>query len=221
MRKSLTTLAAGFALAALSESASAQVAMAPPAPMPLAQAQAPAFAVGEEWEFAYTNVLEPRRNNNFTQRVVSVAGGQTVLAVGDGRAGPTVLDASGNIMSAGGGAYEPSDGRLQFPLAVGKAWSISYVYKSGSWISHCDREAKVIGVERIDTPAGPLDAFKIEQKTSWSGNDQYGGHGVTHETDWYAPAVGRIARLDYQDIPVKGPATTTHVELARWRPAPP
>ena len=208
------------ASAAVAASAALGASFPAPVPAPLTEAQAPVFAVGEEWEFAFTNIPEPTKSHNYKQKVASVAAGKAELEVDGGRATPATLDASANLVSASGGSYEPSDQRLQFPLAVGKSWSTSYVYKFGAWVAHCDRTSKVVGVERIQTPAGSFDAIKIEQTVSWSGNDQYGGHGTTHETDWYAPVVGRIAKMDFQDIPVKGPATTTHVELLRYFPAP-
>ncbi|MFM0157032.1 MULTISPECIES: TapB family protein [Paraburkholderia] len=213
----LSTLAASAVVAA---SAALSASLPAPVPVPLTEAQAPTFVVGEEWEFAFTNVLEPAKSHNYKQKVITVPAGKVGLEVDDGRSAPATLDASANLTNSSGGSYEPSDQRLQFPLAVGKSWSTSYVYKFGAWVAHCDRTTKVVSVERIQTPAGSFDAFKIEQVTSWSGNDQYGGHGTTRETDWYAPTVGRIAKMDFQDIPVKGPATTTHVELLRYVPAP-
>lgn len=213
----LSTAAASAVVAA---SAALGASLPAPLPAPLNEAQAPTFAVGEEWAFAFTNVLELAKSYNYKQKVVSVAAGKAELEVNDGRSAPATLDASANLTSSSGGSYEPSDQRLQFPLAVGKSWSTSYIYKFGAWVAHCDRTSRVVGVERIQTPAGSFDTFKIEQTVSWSGNDQYGGHGTTHEIDWYAPVVGRIARMDFQDIPIKGPAATTHVELLRYFPAP-
>lgn len=209
-----------FALAAVGAVASCAAAgadLAAPAAAPLTQASAPVYAVGEQWEFAFESALDPQQNRNYTQTVESVGNGQTVMAVGSGK---TVLDANGNIMRTAGGAFDTSDGKLRFPMSVGQSWSTSYVYKSGSWISHCQRDAKVVAIERVSTRAGSFDAFRIEEATSWSGNDQYGGNGVTHETDWYAPAVGRIVKLDYQSTSTKGVATTNHMELVRFAPLP-
>jgi len=220
MRQSLTTLTACLALGTFSGSASAQVAMAPPAPMPLAEAQAPTFAVGEQWEFSYTNALEPQKNERYTQTVVSVDGGQAALAVNGGKSASVLLDANGNLVKTASGSYEPSDGKLQFPLSVGKRWSMSYVYRTGTWTSQVDRTAKVVGVERVQTPAGDFDAFRIEQSTSWSGSSGNGGYGGTTETEWYSPAVGRVIRMDYEDQTPRRAPTTTHVELVRWQPAP-
>ena len=213
----LSTLAASAVVAA---SAALGASLPTPVPAPPTEAQAPTFSVGEEWDFEFTNALDPGQNSRYTQKVTSLANGQTSLALGGGRSGSVILDGSANIVRSGSASYSPSDQKLSFPLSVGKTWSASYVYVSGAWRTQCDRDAKVVAVERVETEAGAFDAFKIEEKTLWQSNDLYGGKGVSRETDWYAPAVGRIVKQEYQDLPTKGPATTTRLQLTRHVPAP-
>jgi hypothetical protein len=208
------------ASAAVAASAASGVALPPPVPVPLVVAQAPVFSVGEEWGFEFTNTLDPGQNSRYTQKIVAVANGQTSLALGGGRSGVAILDESANVVRLASANYSPSDQKLSFPLSVGKSWSASYVYTNGNWKTQCDREAKVVAVERVETEAGAFDAFKIEEKTLWQSNDLFGGRGLTRETDWYAPAVGRIVKQEYQDLPTKGPATTTRLQLIRHVLAP-
>jgi hypothetical protein len=216
---------AGLALAALAALsgplAHAQTAQADPSaaslpapvaqPGPLTSADAPAYTVGEQWTFSYKNELEPAKNTTYTQTVTGVGGGQVQL-----NNGSVVLDASGNIVKAETNAYQPSDQKLSFPLAVGKSWSASYVYQSGSWAAQATRQSKVVGVERVDTPAGSFDAFRIEHVVSWLGTNGNRGQGVTHETDWYAPAVGRIVKMDFSDQAAHSSPTTTHLVLTHF-----
>ncbi|VBU66030.1 TapB family protein [Burkholderia pseudomallei] len=223
MNSETTKRIASLALAASALSpfaAVAQTGASLPAPVaqpaPPARVDAPAFAVGETWTFAYANALEPSKNATYTQTVSSVAADGSPTLNG----GALALDASGNLVKTATGSYQPSDGKLQFPLFVGKSWSASYVYRTGSWAASGDRQAKVVGVERVETPAGAFDAFKVEQVVSWSGIAGNRGQGITRETDWYAPAVGRIARMDFVDQPTHGAPTTTHVELVGFKPAP-
>jgi hypothetical protein len=213
----LSTVVASAAVAA-----SAALGASLPAPVPAtpSEAQAPTFAVGEEWEFEFTNALDSAQNSRYTQKVASVANGQTSLVFGGGRSGLAILNESANIVRSGSASYSPSDQKLSFPLSVGKTWSASYVYVNGAWKTQCDRDAKVVAVERVETEAGQFDAFKIEEKTLWQSNDLYGGRGVSRETDWYAPTVGRIVRQEFQDLPTKGPAVTTRLQLTRHVPAP-
>lgn len=184
-------------------------------PAPLARANAPKFAIGESWTFAYANALEPSKNATYAQTVSSVAADGSAILNG----GALALDASGNLVKAATGTYQPSDGKLQFPLFVGKSWSASYIYRTGSWAASGERQAKVVGVERVETPAGAFDAFKVEQTVSWSGTEGNRGQGVTRETDWYAPAVGRFVRMDFVDQAAHAAPTTTHVELVGFKPA--
>lgn len=214
----LSTLAASATIAA---SAALTTSAPVPAPTPPTEAQAPTFTLGEEWGFAYENALDPKQNSRYTQKVVDIANGQTSLAPGVGRNVAMILDGDANIVRVGSATYSPSDRKLSFPLSVGKTWSASYVYVAGSWKTQCDRQAKVVGVERVDTEAGTFDAFRIEEKTLWQSDGLYGGRGISRETDWYAPAVGRIVKLEYQDLPTKGPATTTRLQLTRYVPASP
>jgi hypothetical protein len=217
----LSTLVASAAVAVSATlGASFPTPASAPVSAPLTEAQAPTFAVGEEWEFDYSKALDPKQNAHYTQKVVGIANGQTSLAPGDGRRIAMILDENANIVRIGSATYSPSDQKLSFPLSVGKAWSASYVYVSGSWKTQCERQAKVVGVERVETETGTFDAFRIEEKTLWQNDDLYGGRGISRETDWYAPAVGRIVKLEYQDLPTKGPATTTRLQLIRHVPAP-
>lgn len=219
--KRIASLAlAASALSPLAAVAQTQTAASLPAPVaqpaPPARADAPAFAVGEAWTFAYANALEPSKNATYTQTVSSVAADGSPTLNG----GALALDASGNLVKTATGSYQPSDGKLQFPLFVGKSWSASYVYRTGSWAASGDRQAKVVGVERVETPAGAFDAFEIEQTVSWSGTEGNRGHGITRETDWYAPAVGRIVKMDFVDQAAHAAPTTTHVDLVGFKPAP-
>ena len=208
---SFTTAAANAA-----DAASLPVPVAQPAPSvpALTQADAPAFTIGEAWTFDYKNEVEPQHNSTFTQTVTAIDANSRVRLNG----GSIIMDASGNLVSTGGGNYEPSDEKLRFPLSVGKSWSASYVFNRGGWSARGDREAKVVGVERIETPAGAFDAFRVEQTVAWSGAAGNGGHGTTHETDWYVPAVGRVVKFDYTDRPTKGAPTVTHVVLVSFKP---
>lgn len=209
------TVATAATAANAADAASLPAPVVQPAPA-LAQADAPAFAVGEQWTFDYKNELEPQHNSTFTQTVTAIDGhGQVSL-----NGGAIVMNSFGNLVSTGGGNYKPSDEKLRFPLAVGKSWSASYVFSRGGWSAQGDREAKVVGVERVETPAGAFDAFRVEQVVVWSGIAGNGGHGTTHEVDWYAPAVGRVVKFDYTDRPTKGAPTVTHVQLVGFKPGP-
>jgi len=203
----LSLFAASAALAASAASLPAPVA----AQVPSAQADAPVFTAGEAWTFQYKNDLEPSKNSTYTQTVGRVEDGRAIV-----NGGATILDANSNIVKLGSASYEPSDGKLRFPLRVGDSWSSSYAYRSGSWKAIGDRHTTVVGVERIETAAGVFDAFRVEQVVSWSATDIRQRDGRTRETDWYAPSVGRIVKLDFSDQESNFAPTSTHVELIKF-----
>jgi hypothetical protein len=225
MSQRLSTTLLAFAVATLPAAfgARAQATALPAAaslaelPAPVAQpglptqADAPVFVVGERWTWQYVNELDPTKNATFTQTVSRVENGRAFL-----NNGVNVLDANGNNVKTALGTFEPSDGKLKFPMSVGASWSSTSVYRTGSWASHVERKAKVVGVEQVQTPAGAFAAFKIEIEAGWSGTEGNRGEGFSRETDWYAPAIGRIVKADYFDRPSHGAPTTTHTTLAGY-----
>lgn len=71
-------------------------------------------------------------------------------------------------------------GWLNFPLSLGKAWSFRYLSSfSGRWQ---DSENKVTAWEKVRTPKGEFEAFKIERVVN---------PGL-HYYIWYSPAAKAI-----------------------------
>lgn len=198
--------------------AASGVVLPPPvsADVPLNEAQAPVFSVGEEWEFAYSNVLDPRQNHNYTQRVESLDSGGAHLSVASVGGAPSqlTLDADGNAVEGSNGRFTPSTGQLHFPMRVGSEWSASYVFSNGGWSANDERHAEVVGKERVETPAGSFETFRIESVIVWTGGGANHGVGRATEKDWYAPSVGRIIKQEFQDIPnskANAPTTTRFI----------
>ncbi|MFM0202339.1 hypothetical protein PQR53_20985 [Paraburkholderia fungorum] len=217
----LSTLAASAVIAASAASAGG-ASLPVPVAVPLTQVQAPSFQVGQEWEFSFVNELDPSKTGGYTQRVVSVADGLAELGVVvKGSVGRGELDANANVVRAPQAVYSPSNEMLRFPLYVGKSWEAQYTYTSGNWTANDDRSAKVVAIERVQTAAGTFDAFRIESTIAWAGASVSTGAGHAHETDWYAPAVGRVVKQEYEDVPNnKNEApTATRYELVRYSPA--
>lgn len=206
----LTSLAASATIVASAVSPASFPAPVSPQ-VPLAQADAPAYVIGEKWTFKFANDLEPSKNSTYAQTVSSVESGRAIL-----NNGAAILDANANLVKLGSASYAPSDGKLRFPLRVGDSWTSSYAYRTGTWEALGERRTTVVGVERIDTPAGSFDAFKLEQVVSWSAGGGNKAEGRTREQDWYAPAVGRIVKADFVDQATRAAPTATHVVLVEF-----
>lgn len=216
----LANIAASAAVAA--SAAIVGASLPPPVAAPLTQAEAPVFRVGEEWKFAYTNDLDPSKNKTYVQRVASVGPEGVRLSV-PSSGGPRFvdLDRNGNFVRSAVESFAPSAETLRFPLFVGKSWDAEYTYTSGDWTSHCDRESKVVAAERVSTPAGDFDAFRIESRTGYSGAAVASGAGRSYSVDWYAPAAGRVVKQDFESMPDNKniARTSSHLILVRHTPA--
>jgi len=116
------------------------------------------------------------------------------------------------VKSSAGMRYEPPTRPLQFPLEVGKSWESEYVVTAplGSQFNG-KMAARVVARERLSTPAGDLDTFKVEMKgrvATWAVN----------QTLWYAPALDRIVRQELQEDRAGG--NHLLMELKSYRLAP-
>lgn len=173
---------------------------------------APHFATGDTWTYAWTDELSGKRRI-FTQTVKDVhADGSAIVSLGTG--GKTLLlSAEGNVIAA---ACGPQDIRLHFPLASGATYSSQCEAHDswGNWTRRTTGEVK--GVETVQTKAGAFVTVKVELTGTWWLASGPGG-GRFDETLWYAPAVKRFVKDEYQARPSgKGVPTTTETELVRY-----
>lgn len=85
---------------------------------------------------------------------------------------------------------------FNFPLEKGKTWSATTTVTGESFISETAYEAKVDGVEKITTPAGQFDAYKlsgierIESRNKLSGGPIF--HGTSNYSYWVASIKGKL-----------------------------
>jgi hypothetical protein len=119
-----------------------------------------------------------------------------------------------------GAQYSPHAQLLSFPLSVGQEWKQTNAAKAtnGS-TSKFDLVNKVTAWEKVKTPAGEFDAFKIEGK-GWLNGVSWQGSMRVVQVNWYAPAAGRIVRQEYQLFRGSTKATDVLSELTAQKPAP-
>ncbi|MBI3149429.1 MAG: caspase family protein [Betaproteobacteria bacterium] len=91
---------------------------------------------------------------------------------------------------------------LAFPLGVGKTWEYTYRRKRNddAGITTYSVKARVEGLEKIETPAGVFEAFKVVHKKIYetsSGGKNWSSSA--EEIYWYAPDARRWVRHDLID----------------------
>jgi hypothetical protein len=99
------------------------------------------------------------------------------------------MEASCNLVL--GWVFGISDRKsLRFPLSVSQTWTHSYETGSSRRPTKVKPEYKVLAWEKVQTPKGTFDAFKITGTANWitgRGDDRY-----SNWTEYYSPKVKAI-----------------------------
>jgi hypothetical protein len=177
----------------------------------LSAAQAPTFAVGDSWTYSLTDPRAPSRTFSFVQTIRAINGGAIDMTVSNnGGTMPASMDQNGNLTSIGTKQYLPSDSKLKFPIAVGGNWTNNFTTRTGAGDATTTLNAKVVGVETVQTAAGSFQAFRIEETGSVvapNGKIQF------TETDWYAPDAKRIIKFTFNGTGADGGTFGTQAVL--------
>lgn len=134
--------------------------------------------------------------------------------------GVVTLDLGMVVSGASGTRFDPPIVGYKFPLAVGDGWKSSFVGEAANNSkSKTDLEFKVVAREKVKTPAGEFDTFRIESE-GWINGVSWSGSIRMSEVRWYAPSVGRVVKSEYKDFRGGQPWTHTVSELKSFKPAP-
>jgi hypothetical protein len=124
------------------------------------------------------------------------------------------------VSGSTGTRFEPAIVQAKWPLTVGESWKTSYEATSPNQSrSRVEVDYKVAAVEKIDTPAGPFDTFRIESG-GWINGVTWQGSIRFAQVQWYAPSVGRYVRQEYRDFRNDRVWNNRLVELKSIKPAP-
>ncbi|MCW5655674.1 hypothetical protein [Hydrogenophaga sp.] len=133
-----------------------------------------------------------------------------------------VYTSDGHILVWGvnGSRYNPPVPLVKLPLSVGSAWDADYESTAVNGnLSRAEVSYKVAAQEKIETPAGVFDAFKIES-VGWLRGVNWRGVVRVQQTMWYAPFIGRSVRTEYKDYRGNNLWNDTLTELKSFKPAP-
>ncbi|MBI2987577.1 MAG: hypothetical protein HYY45_12500 [Deltaproteobacteria bacterium] len=97
---------------------------------------------------------------------------------------------------------------LRFPLFVGQGWSNSYLTVQGALRNV---ENHVATVEKVTTPAGTFQAFKIERRDEAA---EKGNPAVL--TYFFSPETGSLVKYTFQSLSPRGPGGKREIELIKF-----
>lgn len=134
--------------------------------------------------------------------------------------GVTTLELNPVVSGSSGSKFEPAIEIHRFPMKVGDSWKTRYegTGLTGSR-SRAELDVKVVAQEKIVTPAGEFDTFRIELG-GWINGVNWQGAIRLAQTVWYAPAIGRLVKSDYNDYRNSSLFTSVLTEMKSHKPAP-
>jgi hypothetical protein len=175
----------------------------------------PHYRTGDTWTYRSFDPLS-KESKTFTQTAVLVRpDGSASLQIGNGSA-RIELTTEANLI------LDRSDQQacgivLHFPLRVGTHYEADCRAASTTGMTIVRRaQSEVEDIETVNTKAGSFSTIKVKMTGIWSPLSGTGG-GPMEETMWYAPAVKRVVRDEYQiRLAGKGVPATRESELVRY-----
>lgn len=166
---------------------------------------APAVQAGQYWRYAVSDGYTRLPRGQIEYRVAGITSDSMSVEVKDDRATTTetytrdwnwLVRPATNMQSF---IYQPAYQAYAFPLSAGKRWrwqgAATDPVDNRSFPIRID--AEVLGWEKVRVPAGEFDAVKVRRYVSlnyWKQGIR--GESWIIETDWYAPALGQVARRE-------------------------
>ena len=172
---------------------------------------AAAAAAGDSWAYRVANGYNREVQGRVQYRVEKVEADRvTVLVTPDvaalGRPRTEIYTADGNWLrhplvnhdQAVEYEFAQPYPAYVFPLDSGKSWSlrVNATNPATGRRASVRVDGEVMGTERVTVPAGAFDTIKVKRRI-YAG-DWEGPRSETNitETDWYAPALGRVVRSE-------------------------
>lgn len=205
--------------------------------------EAPKLDVGDKWTYAYEDLGEHQEPYTYTNQVFK-ADGESGWLYGESQAskpwrkswvmrydfqrgGVTEFFEYNAPSRSNPHPVQPGpryserltmDDDIQYPLFVGKTYKVDWPSVNGS--SAFQFDVTVESFEKVTTPAGEFDAYKLKFVGRWQrviGTERY--IGSARRVSWVAPAVKRIVRTEYQDRNIYNNLANRSVEeLVKWEP---
>lgn len=185
----------------------------------------PVFKVGEVAVYTMNN----RADNRTVEETVTVTAVESeLIRFSHVRPGREPAELEGlftpdmrQVQSGTSGTrFDPPAPLIKIPMAVGDTWkNAAEMVTRDNAKSKTDFEYKVVGTEKVKTPAGEFETFKIESG-GWVTGVSWTGSVRVAQVQWYAPSIGRVVRSEFRDFRGGRPWSDTLTELKSFKPAP-
>jgi hypothetical protein len=184
------------------------------------QAEAPVYKDGDWWRVKVEVIRPPGVSvagiqlESFAEYIVRLeAGKPKVLGVEGNRTQEVNLP---TIISLVLGKPGWSGDLLRFPMRVGLAWSDRFQFQPpGAQMRWEEGRYEVQAWEKIKTPKGDFDAFKLVMNMTAPTGPKGKGSAVRTRTYYYAPDVKAIAALQTSGTEARVASTLTDFSLAK------
>ena len=171
---------------------------------------APRYKEGDFWHFraAESDYRTPPKPSIHGDYEVVFSGGRLRVFKLTGNQRQAVLGAEAGSIRRLLGTFRDDVELLRFPLFVGQKWTNTYLNAQGELRNV---ENHVATVEKVTTPAGTFQAFRIERRDEAA---EKGNPAVL--TYFYSPETGSVVKITYQGFSPKGPGGKREVELIKF-----
>ncbi|MBI2311479.1 MAG: hypothetical protein HYU77_03135 [Betaproteobacteria bacterium] len=180
---------------------------------------APTLRAGDAWTYQEYDGYSGRPTRAVRYQVREVSPDTVIMELErDGvreraRFAPDWNPFSGSLPNNGAVDFTPAYPALVFPLQVGKTW----ISSTGARVRATGRTvtakifARVLGRERVVTPAGEFEAFRVQRQVYLDDREWWRSGTEILEFDWYAPDAKAVVkhedRSEFRDL-TRGPGVT-------------
>lgn len=172
---------------------------------------------GDRWVYEISDEITGDLKQTTTVIVIAVSDTEINTRVstrGAARPRQIVFDPGWSRIDDDVWKFRPSDGAgVQLPLQVGKEWRFenkATQFQNGTALSTTG-QSKIVAQEKITTPAGTFDTFKMETTMRQVNSNDQTKAATVNIALWYAPAVNRWVRRTYK-VQIEGRLRDSHTE---------
>jgi hypothetical protein len=163
-------------------------------------ATVPEWRVGDRWRHAWTAGTETGVKASEVLSVREIGGVRFYVLRVDGVDRYYTLDLhwAANVMESRVAARaQPPQPWFMWPLEVGRRWEYRGTYEDQERKNQLSEVYRVLGVERVEVPAGTFRALKLERQGATGDSDEY---WYAPEVRWYVKWLGRRGPDQFQEV---------------------